>query len=650
MIENPPIDKINHLRNNSDILVEQSTGSSKLVLSSRKRLIAMFGQEPSLDAISDELNFACGVKLAPDDIKGSLTQPLEEDETKAVLLNKKGHSVFSGLSLPQAFSLISYLPLQERYYVLARLGYYGEELSSKTAIAVSLGKYPRSALITRTVEHSALLMMDEVLEQRFIGAGLGKQMIESTEAQIRLFEPRLRDIKSGSLQAKIVGLINDFPYDLKNLLKRLTPLQKTYLIELIKSDNEGNYIPFFQNPDDPDRSINQSVRVKLVNNLYKQILDYYERAKMRDYVSTNGFSQYTLLEKNVLSLYLGLSGEPLEFSQIVGYLGKDRSSVSSALKRSLRKLKGEKHKRLPRIGLAVKPGEYETAKNNGLLTAIEEKELALKIASGARAAEEMKSGRHLPSTRAILQSLADEGERAIEKLVEANEGLAITWADKYRNRGMDMEDLLQAARAGLVKAAKRYDGRGRFSTYAVWKIRGQLGEAIRTGSRVIHLPREKREILNRYYSVRNVMMQEFKREPTLGEVASRIGVDAGELKALLNQGQSPISYDQPIKTIGESKGLTGDEIFADQGIEDLEENANRALFREKMEELIQDFLPIQIQIFYLLSGLNNEGVKYTDEEAAKILGCTRQNVQYHWRKIKKRLKSGEVKKLLRDSL
>ena len=50
-----------------------------------------------------------------------------------------------------------------------------------------------------------------------------------------------------------------------------------------------------------------------------------------------------------------------------------------------------------------------------------------------------------------------EREAAREKLIEANLRFAFSVAKKYQNRGLDLEDLISEANAGLVRAADKYD-------------------------------------------------------------------------------------------------------------------------------------------------------------------------------------------------
>ena len=85
----------------------------------------------------------------------------------------------------------------------------------------------------------------------------------------------------------------------------------------------------------------------------------------------------------------------------------------------------------------------------------------------------------------------ERDEVALHRLVTAYMRLAISMAAKYRRYGASMNDLIQEAALGLMKAADKFDpGRGvRFSTYAVWWIKASIQDyvmrnwsLVRTGS------------------------------------------------------------------------------------------------------------------------------------------------------------------------
>ncbi|PWE31164.1 RNA polymerase factor sigma-32 [Maritimibacter sp. 55A14] len=82
-------------------------------------------------------------------------------------------------------------------------------------------------------------------------------------------------------------------------------------------------------------------------------------------------------------------------------------------------------------------------------------------------------------------------EQALHRLITAYMRLAISMASKFKRYGAPMNDLIQEASLGLMKAADKFDpDRGvRFSTYAVWWIKASVQDyvmrnwsMVRTGS------------------------------------------------------------------------------------------------------------------------------------------------------------------------
>jgi len=85
----------------------------------------------------------------------------------------------------------------------------------------------------------------------------------------------------------------------------------------------------------------------------------------------------------------------------------------------------------------------------------------------------------------------ERDEQALHRLITAYMRLAISMASKFRRYGVPMNDLIQEAGLGLMKAAEKFDpDRGlRFSTYAVWWIKASIQDyvmrnwsMVRTGS------------------------------------------------------------------------------------------------------------------------------------------------------------------------
>ncbi|MGB2710769.1 MAG: SigB/SigF/SigG family RNA polymerase sigma factor [Conexibacter sp.] len=142
-----------------------------------------------------------------------------------------------------------------------------------------------------------------------------------------------------------------------------------------------------------------------------------------------------------------------------------------------------------------------------------------------------------------------------EQMIERHLGLARHLALRYRDRGEPLEDLVQVASLGLVKAVDRYDpARGvRFTTFAVPTILGELRRHFRDRGWAIHVPRDLKETTLR---VTHAIGSHPGGAPTPAELAAATGLTLeAVLEALEVAGsQRVLSLDAPAG--GEEAGTT----------------------------------------------------------------------------------------------
>ena len=121
-----------------------------------------------------------------------------------------------------------------------------------------------------------------------------------------------------------------------------------------------------------------------------------------------------------------------------------------------------------------------------------------------------------------------------EALIGENYGLVHSCANKFRGRGVESEDLFQAGCVGLIKAADNFDkSRGfAFSTYAVPVILGEIRRIFRDGG-AVKVGRSLKERSRQAMKIREEMALELSREPTVSELAERLGVDIATASELI---------------------------------------------------------------------------------------------------------------------
>src|ERR1700754_4300933 len=146
---------------------------------------------------------------------------------------------------------------------------------------------------------------------------------------------------------------------------------------------------------------------------------------------------------------------------------------------------------------------------------------------------------------ADLWRRASRGDPAArERLIEQHMPLARSLAAQYRHAREPLDDLIQVANLGLVKAVDRYDpDRGiAFTSFAVPTILGELKRHFRDRTWSIHVSRGVQEAIARVEKVSEQMRSRLGRYPSVNEVAEAIGMSVEDVtEARLASGASRLA-------------------------------------------------------------------------------------------------------------
>lgn len=161
-------------------------------------------------------------------------------------------------------------------------------------------------------------------------------------------------------------------------------------------------------------------------------------------------------------------------------------------------------------------------------------------------------------------------ERAREELVERYLPLARRLARRYQRSEEPLEDLTQVASLGLLKAVDRYDSSRdtAFSSFAVPTILGELRRHFRDRTWSVRVPRELQELALRVDKTASALSSEHGRAPTIGEIATAMGVsDEQVLEALQAAGAYRAgSLDAPRAGTGEDSA--GESVADSIGVQE----------------------------------------------------------------------------------
>jgi RNA polymerase sigma-B factor len=140
-------------------------------------------------------------------------------------------------------------------------------------------------------------------------------------------------------------------------------------------------------------------------------------------------------------------------------------------------------------------------------------------------------------------------EHAQRQLIEKHLPLATDLARRYRRSGEPLDDLVQVARLGLVNAARRWDSRrGPFIAYAMPTILGELRRYFRDSAWPVRPPRGLQETYRDILGVRDALLQELGREPTIDDLAKRLALTREAVAEALRgaRAHAALSLDRPL--------------------------------------------------------------------------------------------------------
>ncbi len=127
-------------------------------------------------------------------------------------------------------------------------------------------------------------------------------------------------------------------------------------------------------------------------------------------------------------------------------------------------------------------------------------------------------------------------------LAQDNLGLVHLCANRFRNRGIEYEELYSAGCIGLLKAVRAFDEkRGvMFSTYAVPVILGEIKRLFRDGG-AVKVSRSVKELSLKVTRLREELMLKNGSEPTVSQLAQACGSDEESVVEALNVSLAPVS-------------------------------------------------------------------------------------------------------------
>lgn len=188
----------------------------------------------------------------------------------------------------------------------------------------------------------------------------------------------------------------------------------------------------------------------------------------------------------------------------------------------------------------------------------------------------------MEDTLALIGRAHQGDKEARDTIFKENTGLIYSVAKRFLGRGVEMEDLFQIGSIGLLKAVDKFDlsFEVKFSTYAVPMIAGEIRRFLRDDG-MLKVSRSMKENCFRIAQEKEILGRTLGREPTMGELAEKLGMEPEEI-AMTMESAAPV--ESIYKTVHQGEG---NEILLADRLEEKRDHQEKLLNRLLLEGMLE---------------------------------------------------------------